>query len=80
MANIEVDSLSLDIEEKPTCEKESRKNFHNREENILSDYLPLDIKENKKHADLAHLVERDLAKVEVAGSSPVIRSNLHGLV
>ena len=25
-------------------------------------------------ADLAHLVERDLAKVEVAGSSPVIRS------
>ena len=28
-------------------------------------------------ADLAHLVERDLAKVEVAGSSPVIRSK-HG--
>ncbi len=27
------------------------------------------------HADLAHLVERDLAKVEVAGSSPVIRSS-----
>ncbi len=27
-------------------------------------------------ADLAHLVERDLAKVEVAGSSPVIRSNI----
>ena len=27
------------------------------------------------NADLAHLVERDLAKVEVAGSSPVIRSN-----
>ncbi len=26
------------------------------------------------HADLAHLVERHLAKVEVAGSSPVIRS------
>ena len=26
-------------------------------------------------ADLAHLVERDLAKVEVAGSSPVIRSS-----
>ena len=25
-------------------------------------------------ADLAHLVERHLAKVEVAGSSPVIRS------
>ena len=29
------------------------------------------------YADLAHLVERDLAKVEVAGSSPVIRST-HG--
>ena len=28
------------------------------------------------YADLAHLVERDLAKVEVAGSSPVIRSIL----
>ena len=28
----------------------------------------------EKYADLAHLVERDLAKVEVAGSSPVIRS------
>ena len=27
-----------------------------------------------RNADLAHLVERDLAKVEVAGSSPVIRS------
>ena len=27
-------------------------------------------------ADLAHLVERDLAKVEVAGSSPVIRSKI----
>ena len=26
------------------------------------------------YADLAHLVERHLAKVEVAGSSPVIRS------
>ena len=27
-------------------------------------------------ADLAHLVERNLAKVEVAGSSPVIRLSL----
>ena len=27
-------------------------------------------------ADLAHLVERHLAKVEVAGSSPVIRSKI----
>ena len=31
-----------------------------------------------KNADLAHLVERDLAKVEVAGSSPVIRSKETG--
>ena len=30
-------------------------------------------------ADLAHLVERDLAKVEVAGSSPVIRSRKKAL-
>ena len=29
------------------------------------------------NADLAHLVERDLAKVEVAGSSPVIRSKIN---
>ena len=28
------------------------------------------------HADLAHLVERRLAKAKVAGSSPVIRSTL----
>ena len=27
-----------------------------------------------QYADVAHLVERHLAKVEVAGSSPVIRS------
>ena len=31
---------------------------------------------NRHIADLAHLVERDLAKVEVAGSTPVIRSIL----
>ena len=30
-----------------------------------------------KYADVAHLVERHLAKVEVAGSSPVIRSKKH---
>ena len=30
--------------------------------------------EAPKNADVAHLVERHLAKVEVAGSSPVIRS------
>ena len=29
---------------------------------------------NGAFADVAHLVERHLAKVEVAGSSPVIRS------
>ena len=28
----------------------------------------------RQNADVAHLVERHLAKVEVAGSSPVIRS------
>ena len=33
-----------------------------------------DVKNLEIYADLAHLVERDLAKVEVAGSSPVIRS------
>ena len=31
------------------------------------------------YADLAHLVERHLAKVEVAGSSPVIRSKIHSI-
>ena len=30
------------------------------------------------HADVAQLVERDLAKVEVAGSSPVVRSKVSG--
>ena len=29
---------------------------------------------DRNYADLAQLVERDLAKVEVAGSTPVIRS------
>jgi hypothetical protein len=29
------------------------------------------------HADVAQLVERDLAKVEVAGSSPVVRSTVY---
>ena len=32
------------------------------------------------HADVAQLVERDLAKVEVAGSSPVVRSKDGGLI
>ena len=31
------------------------------------------------HAGVAHLVERHLAKVEVAGSSPVARSKLKQL-
>ena len=30
----------------------------------------------KQYAEVAHLVERDLAKVEVAGSSPVFRSKV----
>ena len=41
--------------------------------NLLSLHSKLKI-QFLSHADLAHLVERDLAKVEVAGSSPVIRS------
>ena len=36
--------------------------------------------EAPKNADVAHLVERHLAKVEVAGSSPVIRSKTKALV
>ena len=32
------------------------------------------------YADLAHLVERHLAKVEVASSSLVIRSNFYGVI
>ena len=35
---------------------------------------PIRVAKLKIPADLAHLVERHLAKVEVAGSSPVIRS------
>ena len=31
-------------------------------------------------ANVAHLVERHLAKVEVAGSSPVVRSNFFGVI
>ena len=33
--------------------------------------------EFSKYAKIAQLVERDLAKVEVAGSSPVFRSKLY---
>jgi hypothetical protein len=36
--------------------------------------IPVYLPSEKIKADVAHLVERDLAKVEVAGSSPVIRS------
>ena len=39
----------------------------------FSDNLWYTITVIKMYADLAHLVERNLAKVEVAGSSPVIR-------
>ena len=35
--------------------------------------------DKSRYADLAHLVERHLAKVEVAGSSPVIRSKQNTL-
>ena len=35
--------------------------------------------DKRRYADLAHLVERHLAKVEVAGSSPVIRSKQNPL-
>ena len=34
----------------------------------------------QKFADVAHLVERHLAKVEVAGSSPVIRSSIESTI
>ena len=37
------------------------------------------IYDTRKNADVAHLVERHLAKVEVAGSSPVIRSTRKSL-
>ena len=40
---------------------------------ILSLFLHSKIS-SYKYAKVAHLVERDLAKVEVAGSSPVFRS------
>ena len=40
----------------------------------FSDNLWYTITVIKMYADLAHLVERNLAKVEVAGSIPVIRS------
>ena len=33
---------------------------------------------NENHAEIAQLVERNLAKVEVAGPSPVFRSNNKG--
>ena len=44
---------------------------------LLTNHTEVDIiiKQSKIiYADVAHLVERHLAKVEVAGSSPVIRS------
>jgi hypothetical protein len=34
----------------------------------------LDVESGKQYAEVAHLVEHDLAKVGVAGSSPVFRS------
>ena len=41
----------------------------------LDDYFCIPVKFlSSSKAEVAHLVERDLAKVEVAGSSPVFRS------
>ena len=77
------------VKRRLTCEKVSKKNFNHRVDSTLFDCISLDgevktylwkskqkelLISCEKHADLAHLVERDLAKVEVAGSSPVIRS------
>ena len=38
-------------------------------------HLPLQSKSRKAHAKIAQLVEHNLAKVGVAGSNPVFRSN-----
>ena len=43
-----------------------------------SDFLPTFALANENHAEIAQLVERNLAKVEVAGPSPVFRSNNKG--
>ena len=47
--------------------------------NVLCCDIIVCVEKKVTHADLAHLVERDLAKVEVAGSSPVIRSIFFGI-
>jgi hypothetical protein len=52
---------------------------HNTNKNFVVLIQPLFLQSQKnnssyKYAEVAHLVERDLAKVEVAGSSPVFRS------
>ena len=41
-----------------------------------SDFLPTFALANENHAEIAQLVERNLAKVEVAGPSPVFRSRV----
>ena len=41
-----------------------------------SDFLPTFAIANENHAEIAQLVERNLAKVEVAGPSPVFRSRV----
>ena len=41
-----------------------------------SDFLPTFAHANENHAEIAQLVERNLAKVEVAGPSPVFRSRV----
>ena len=40
----------------------------------VSDPRGLDVRYHRGPADVAQLVERNLAKVEVAGSNPVVRS------
>ncbi len=51
------------------------KNFKKVLTNIKScDIIIKQSTKDESNADVAHLVERHLAKVEVAGSSPVIRS------
>ncbi len=73
--SILIDCLSLESEENLVLRKSKQKELQTRVESILIDCLSLE-NDYSSDADLAHLVERDLAKVEVAGSSPVIRSIL----
>src|SRR6202451_158174 len=68
-------SLSLQGEKADLAVRDDRSSV---DVSILSGQLRLDglitSATLEDHADVAQLVERDLAKVEVAGSSPVVRS------